>query len=112
MIVEKATAKKIEKIRVIKSDLKELQGRVNVLTGNDYDISIGIDGVEGVEDDDGRMVINDLPKDWELRSVLKWVKSKIRSRYIVNRQMSIEMEHLEFVKELIEKQISVIEQKD
>ncbi len=97
--------KKGWKIRVIKSDLKELRERVHFLTGNNWDISIGIDGVEGIGNEDGRMIINDLPKNWEVRSMLKWIKERKNARTLIKNEMGQEIEHLKFVENLINRQL-------
>lgn len=104
--------KKDWKIRIIKSDLPELKERVQFLTGNSWDISIGIDGVEGIGDEDGRMKINKIPKDWCAEAVREWIDRRIRSRQTVKSKMQEEIIHLQFVKDLVSRQIDELRDKE
>jgi hypothetical protein len=97
--------KKKWKIRIIKSDLPELKERIQFLTGHSWDISIGVDGVEGVDDHDGRMVVNKIPKDWCAEAVKDWLRKRIASRREVTRAMEQEIVHLQFVRDLVSRQI-------
>ena len=96
------------KIRIIKSDLPELKERVNFLTGNAWDISIGIDGVEGVDDVDGRLVVCDVPDDWPVQVMLEWLRVRKRSRNKVVDQMKDEIRSLTFVEDLAKRQLAEI----
>lgn len=101
-------------LRVFKSDLPELKERINFLIGNSWDISIGIDGVEDMEgglDDDKRMVITKVPENWVPEVIIEWLKRRIRSRGKVKQQLAEEMAHLQFVKELVQRQLAELKEK-
>ena len=92
--------KKDYKIRIIKSDLSELQERINFLTGNSWDISVGIDGVEDVDNSDGRLKIKNIPPEWPLKVMLEWIRQRKVIRQQVVHSIQDEIAHLEFVEAL------------
>jgi len=104
--------KKDWKIRIIKSDLPELKERVNFLTGNAWDISIGIDGVEGIGNEDGRMVVNKIPKEGCAEAVVEWLDKRIRTRQEVGRALKEEIIHIDFVRGLVKRQLEDLRAKE
>ena len=111
--MSKVEEKKDWKLRVFKSDLPELKERINFLTGKDWDISIGIDGVEDLEDlaGDGRLVINKVPEEWVPKVIIAWIKKRKRTRQEIKNQMSEEILHLQFVEDLVQRQFDEINTK-
>ncbi len=104
--------KKDWRVRILKSDLPELKERVQFLTGNSWDISVGVDGVEGSEDEvDGREVLNQIPKDWCAEAILQWIGERKKSRRKVSVQMREEVDHLQFVEDLVKRQLVDIKKK-
>lgn len=93
------------KLRVFKSDLPELQERIQFLTGNTWELSFSIDGVEDQDNIDGRMVINKVPEDWPAEVVKAWIERKVATRQFVIGNLKKDIEHLNFMKDLVEKQI-------
>ncbi len=101
------------KVRILKSDLPELKERVQFLTGNAWDISIGVDGVEGSKDkEDGREVLNEIPETWCAEVMLQWIAERKRSRRKIAIQMREEVEHLQFVEDLAKRQLEALKEKE
>ncbi len=108
---KKEIVKEDYKVRIIKSDLPELQQRMQFLTGNAWDISIGVAGVEGIKEGD-YLKVTEVPQTWCAEVVLEWLHKRKRTRRKVAAQMEEEIAHIKFVEGLVKRQLMDMVEKE